>query len=276
MPAVCAVRSFIRCGIFLPWVLLALLMTVLWGCAAHLGIYHTVEPGQTLYSIGRAYGVDTHYLARVNGVNDPSNLKVGQRLYIPEARDRVTVPRTVPMPPPPSPSTSVVAEEPATPPPSAQSKQPSPSSKPGPPGRSTNAKSEPPKPSTPSAGDKGRFQWPLKGTVIRQFGTVGGTMNKGIEIACPPGSAVRSAGAGKVIYSGDGVTGYGNLIIIRHDDGFFSVYGFNQKNLVSVGNFVSRGQRIALSGAPPGGGSPRLHFEIRTGKDAVNPLFYLP
>jgi lipoprotein NlpD len=112
--------------------------------------------------------------------------------------------------------------------------------------------------------------------VVRNFGSSGGTLNKGIEISSPVGSAVHSAGAGRVIYSSDGVAGYGNLIIIRHDDGFFSVYGFNKKNLVQVGTFVSRGQRIALSGSPPGGGSPRLHFEIRNGKDAVNPIFYLP
>ena len=85
-----------------------------------------------------------------------------------------------------------------------------------------------------------------------------------------------AAAAGKVIYSGDGVSGYGHLIILQHRDDLFTVYGFNQSNRVRQGDYVGQGEKIALSGTPPSGGSARLHFEVRQGKQAVDPLLYLP
>ena len=254
-------------------------LVLLAGCAAQPSFYHTVEPGQTLYRIGQAYQVDARHLARINGIDDPTSLRVGQRVFIPGATQAVVVPKNLVNPEPPS--QRAAGKKPP-------GQELSPSSKPAltsPANPQTPhtplPKTETPAPATgqptaPQVPEKGRFQWPLKGPVVRNFGSTGGTLSKGIEIYSPVGSAVHSAGAGRVIYSSDGVAGYGNLIIIRHGDGFFSVYGFNKKNLVPVGTFVSRGQRIALSGYPPGGGSPRLHFEIRNGKEAVNPIFYLP
>lgn len=255
------------------------LVIFLGGCATQPGFYHTVEPGQTLYRISRAYQVDEHHLARINGIDDPTTLRVGQRLYIPEGTEAVPVPKEKPTPPAATLGLGA-AEKPVTAPPSGPARGagkdlPSRKTTPVPPAKASPV-APAVKPPASRAPEKGRFQWPLKGTLLRGFGADGGVMSKGIEIASPVGSAVHSAGAGRVIYSSDGVAGYGNLIIIRHDDGFFSVYGFNKKNLVAVGTFVSRGERIALSGTPPGGGSPRLHFEIRNGKDAVDPIFYLP
>ena len=101
-------------------------------------------------------------------------------------------------------------------------------------------------------------------------------MYKGIEIAVPQGTKVIAVASGKVIYSGNAIPGYGNLVIIEHSDSFFSVYGYNQKNLVKMDDFVGQGDAIALSGVPPNGQSARLHFEIRKGKSAVNPILYLP
>lgn len=267
-----------RHSLFLPieglFRVLVIALLYLPGCAAQPGFYHTVEPGQTLYRIGRAYQVDESHLARINGIDDPTTLRVGQRLYIPEATRAVAVPVEKPVPGPKAqtgktPERTTIPPKVATEPPSKPVAKTAPAVKPWP----RSSADHPPAPRPP---EKGRFQWPLNGTVIRSFGTNGRVLSKGIEISTPVGSVVHSAGAGRVIYSSDGVAGYGNLIIIRHDDGFFSVYGFNKKNLISVGTFVSRGQRIALSGTPPGGGSPRLHFEIRNGKDAVDPIFYLP
>lgn len=255
----------------LPVVAIALLY--LPGCSAQPGFYHTVEPGQTLYRIGRAYQVDERHLARINGIDDPTTLRVGQRLYIPEATRAVAVAVEKPVSSPSAQAKKPPERKPLQPQaPSEPLSKPTAKTAPAAQPLSRGPAEKPP----PRAPDKGRFQWPLKGTLIRGFGSNGGVLSKGIEIAAPAGSPVHSAGAGRVIYSSDGVAGYGHLIIIRHDDGFFSVYGFNKKNLVTVGTFVSRGQRIALSGTPPGGGSPRLHFEIRNGKDAVDPIFYLP
>ncbi|TLM60958.1 MAG: hypothetical protein FDZ69_13695 [Deltaproteobacteria bacterium] len=122
----------------------------------------------------------------------------------------------------------------------------------------------------------GTFVWPVRGQVVTEFGTAEGASSKGIEIAVPHGTPVTAAAAGKVIYSGNGIRGYGNLIILEHADNYFTVYGFNARNLVAVDSFVGQGDKIALSGAPSGGRSPRLHFEIRKGKTAANPIFYLP
>ena len=254
-------------------------LVLLSGCAAQPSFYHTVAPGQNLYRISRAYQVDAGQLARINGIDDPTSLRVGQRLYIPGATQAVIVSKNLANPEPPS--QRAAGKKPPGQELSTSSKPALTSpAKPQTP-HTPLPKTETPAPATgqptaPQGPEKGRFQWPLKGPVVRNFGSSGRTLNKGIEISGPVGSAVHSAGAGRVIYSSDGVAGYGNLIIIRHDDGFFSVYGFNKINLVQVGTFVSRGQRIALSGSPPGGGSPRLHFEIRNGKEAVNPIFYLP
>ncbi|NJC88345.1 MAG: hypothetical protein FIB02_07405, partial [Desulfuromonas sp.] len=120
------------------------------------------------------------------------------------------------------------------------------------------------------------FVWPVRGQVVTEFGTIEGKSSKGVEIAVPHGTPVTAAAAGKVIYCGNGIRGYGNLIILEHADNYFTVYGFNAKNLVAIDSFVGQGDRIALSGAPAGGKSPRLHFEIRKGKTAANPIFYLP
>jgi lipoprotein NlpD len=230
------------------------------------GVYHVVEPGQTLYRIARTYGFDEARLAKANGISDPTRLEVGQRLYIPGATRPLPVPaahsKTTP-PSKPAPVTPAKQGNPAPAPPKARptaEKSPQlgkPESLPGP----------PPAPGT--------FAWPVRGDVIMEFGTGEGASQKGIQIAVPSGTPVSAAAAGKVIYSGE-IRGYGNLVILEHADNFFTVYGFNAKNLVAVDSYVGQGDRIALSGTPPGGESPRLHFEIRKGKTAANPIFFLP
>ena len=110
-----------------------------------------------------------------------------------------------------------------------------------------------------------------------QQGNLGTVIDsRGFEIEAEPGTPVLAAAAGKVIYSGDGVKGYGHLIIVQHKNDFYTVYGFNSRNLVKQGDFVSQGEQIAVSGTPPGGGEARLHFEVRKKKVAVNPILYLP
>lgn len=247
--------------------LLVLLCPILFSCASH-GIYHVVEPGQTLYRIARTYAVDEAHLAKVNRIDNPRRLEAGQRLYIPGA----THPRQVSVDPPKAPPAPVVPPPPAK----AAKPKPAPSSvktksvakKPVPIGTAEEIPGPRPVPGT--------FVWPVRGQIVTDFGTAEGKSSKGIEIAVPHGTPVTAAAAGKVIYSGNGIRGYGNLIILEHADNFFTVYGFNAKNLVAVDSFVGQGDRIALSGAPSGGKSPRLHFEIRKGKTAANPIFYLP
>lgn len=255
-----------RCG---P-TLVILVATVVLLAACHSGIYHTVEPGQTLFRISRTYGVDSDYLARINNISDPTQLRVGTRLYIPGANQHRTVAVVTPKPSVSTPTRSPVpSPRPAPAPTSTPAPQPAPAPQPTPaPSVSTAA---------PSTAAQQKFHWPLRGKIVRQFSTTAEAgSGRGIEIAVRSGSDVHAAEAGRVIYSGDGVSGYGFLVILQHDNQLFTVYGFNQRTLVNQGAFVSRGERIALSGVPPSGGEPRLHFEVRQGKEPVNPHLYLP
>ena len=246
--------------------ILVAVQVLLVGCAA-TGVYHVVEPGQTFYRIAKTYGVEEAHLARVNNISNPGRIEVGQRLYIPGAR----VPLIVPSQPPGKERASSAA--PATPgrtgkkaSSAAPSTQPAPAAQAKPTDDSVI-------PGPPPV--LGTFVWPVRGKLITEFGTIAGKSSKGVEIAVPHGTPVVAAAAGKVIYSNN-MRGYGNLIILEHADNYFTVYGYNAKNLVAVNSFVDRGERIALSGTQANGKSPRLHFEIRKGKTAVNPIFYLP
>ena len=245
------------------WLTVICLTLLFWGCTPRGGIYHTVREGQTLYRIGKTYGLDERYLARINSIDDPSRLRVGDRLFIPGASREKYVPSTVP-------STPVEAASAAhRTPPSTRPAHAAVSS-----GRSSAKRTNQPPPIPPAK--RGRFTWPVRGKILKEFGTKGSAYRKGLEIAAAKGGTVVSAAAGRVIYSGNGIRGYGNLIILKHDDSFYTIYGFNAKNLVESGSFVSKGEKIALAGSPPNGGSPRLYFEIRHGKTAVDPIFYLP
>ncbi len=244
----------------MTFLLLIAVSSVLLG-ACEAGVYHSVKRGQTLYRISRTYDIDEAYLARVNGISDPSQLSIGMRLFIPGA-DRVkhvqivkpqTAGKNVPAPP----KKKTAVKQPV------RKKIPSAPAKPlSPDVKATQVK---------------KLQWPLRGKIVRSFSSkTKAGRGKGIEISVRSGSHVAAAEAGKVIYSGDGVNGYAFLIILQHENDFFTVYGFNRKNLVRQGDFVSRGEQIALSGTPPSGGKPRLHFEVRKGKQAVDPILYLP
>ena len=248
------------------------LVCFLFACTTGGGVYHTVKKGQTLYRISRTYGVEESYLARINGISGPSLLQSGQQLYIPGAQHVRHVPVTNRSAPA---NTRARASSPPRPSPAESAGKPAPVPKAVPVPRAAKPETVQ-APKKPPTAERGRFIWPAKGKLVAKFGDKKGGVCKGLEIALKKGTAVVSAAAGKVIYSGDGITGYGNLVIVRHDDSYFTVYGYNRKNFVSKGDFVSKGQKIALSGAPPKGGPPRLYFEIRYGKKPVDPIFYLP
>lgn len=216
-----------------------------------------MKPGQTLYRIAMTYDVDENRLARINNIRDPSQLKVNQKVFIPGVTQLRNVPATVTKQPTVKQPSQTKSNKTAT------AKQPT--SKPAAPRSEFSSK--------PS---KGVFIWPVQGKILNKFGSQSQKVYKGIEIGVPKGTKIVAAASGKVIYSGNGIPGYGNLVIVEHSDGFFSVYGYNQKNLVKMADFVGQGDEIALSGVPPNGQSARLHFEIRKGKSAVNPILYLP
>jgi murein DD-endopeptidase MepM/ murein hydrolase activator NlpD len=124
--------------------------------------------------------------------------------------------------------------------------------------------------------DATAFRWPVHGRIISSFGaSPSGDLNEGINLAVPEGTIIKAAEAGTVLYSGDGVEGYGKLVLIRHGDGWVSAYAHNSEIRVKKGDAVSRGQTIAAAGMTGSVSSPQLHFELRKDAKPVNPLDYL-
>ncbi len=235
---------------------------------APTGIYHTVKPGQTLYRIAKIYEIDEARLASINRIKDPKQLKASQKLFIPGVTQLRKVPATATISRSSSPR---VTSSPSTTKKTSTTKISKPVVKR--PGAKKSAATKPIRSAKPA---KGLFIWPAKGKLLNKFGTQNKNVYKGIEIGVPKGSKVVAAASGKVIYSGNAIPGYGNLVILEHSNSYFSIYGYNQKNLVKQNDHVGQGEKVALSGLPPNGESARLHFEIRKGKSAVNPILYLP
>lgn len=124
---------------------------------------------------------------------------------------------------------------------------------------------------------KGGFTWPARGKLLARFGPLGkGQHNDGINIEVPRGAPVRAAADGVVAYAGNELRGFGNLLLIKHSDGWMSAYGHNDELAVRRGDAVKRGQVIAKAGASGNVRSPQLHFELRKNADAVDPLRHLP
>lgn len=213
--------------------------------------YHTVKRGESLYSISRMYNVDITTLSKVNNLQTPYALSVGQRLLLPASVSSYT-PTTAKTSTPP---TNAVAQA------KTSSSSTLPKEMYTPPAKNRNAK----------------FAWPINGTVISGFGNLGsGRKNDGINIKAPLGTAVKAADSGIVAYAGSELKGFGNLILIKHTDGWITAYAHNDKLLVRKGQKVTRGEKIATVGSTGSVTTPQLHFEVRAGKKAVNPRTYLP
>ncbi len=258
------------------------------------GDIHVVEPGQTLYGIARIYGVHVSDIVALNGLSS-QNIQVGQRLKIP-AGGATTAPTRMaslktgsaagaapkplgtltvkadgtPAPPVRSVPTTKVASAPAAPdlpavPVVPVSVNPKPSSS-----SAVNQAADPP------SANGTTFRWPVRGRIISGFGPkANGERNDGINLAVPEGTSVKAAEAGTVIYAGNELAGYGNLILIRHADGWVSAYAHNEEIDVKRGDSVQRGQIIAKAGTTGSVSSPQLHFELRKGAKPVNPMDYL-
>ncbi|MEM7071009.1 MAG: M23 family metallopeptidase, partial [Pseudomonadota bacterium] len=215
-------------------------------------IVHIVVKGQSLSIIAKKYQVSMARLARDNGLKVPWVLRVGQKLYVP-ARFHTTakanqqnIKNTQTPRPYPSPSNVV-----------------------------QNKKKIFIAQNLPQRKHK-NFLWPVRGKLISNFGPgKNGIYNDGINIAVEEGSAVHAAENGVVAYSGDGLPGLGNMILIRHADGYISAYAHNHILLVKRGQKVKRGQVIARAGSTGNVASTQLHFELRKGARALNPIKYL-
>ncbi len=227
------------------------------------GVYHKVRAGETLWRICYTYRANMKTVCRFNRIKDPERISVGQEIFIPGA-DRVR--RVEPAPMRTGLEDTAGAETTAR---SVGGGQPSrPSAK--------VATPETTGPTQAGGPTKLQFVWPVKGPVTSWFGARKGRPHDGIDIASPKGTPVLAAERGKVIYSDDGIAGYGNLIIIQHEGGFHTVYGHNARNRVDVDEVVVKRQVIAEVGNSGRTTGCHLHFEIRKNQVAVDPMLYLP
>lgn len=206
---------------------------------------YRIQPGDTLTSISRDTGVSVDRLIALNGISNPSLIRVGQRLRL---SDDAAVPSGMMADRDSGGSSAMGGSEPVTEPASAPGKV------------------------TPAAdASKIAMVWPAKGEIIQRFTP----QTKGIDIAGPIGEPVIAAAGGNVVFAGDAVRGFGNLVIVDHGDGFITAYAHNDKLLVKKGDAVAKSQKIATLGQS-GTTSPRLHFEVRRNGTPVDPLRYLP
>ncbi len=233
---------------------------------------HVVERGETLYSVSRRYNVDTRSLALLNAMSRPWTIWPGDELVLPPlARDqgREQTPATVSAAPPP------ISKPPVPKPASSLPKDKAVSL------TSAAPKIDPPRApagetlETPAGAHD--FIWPVSGPVLRGFGAgPDGVRNDGVNIAAPEGAEVRASADGEVVYAGDELVGFGNLILIRHAGGWVSAYAHSEKLLVKEGDSVRQGQPIASAGASANASAPQVHFELRKGREPVDPAEYLP
>lgn len=231
------------------------------GCGVPFGIYHKIEPGQTLYRIARTYNTSVQKIVEVNRLKHPDALRAGQQVFIPGA----TRTRYV--------ATSAAATRPEpTRKPSSVSSKPRVKSAQKPVAKSNKAAP----PILREAGPAPNFGWPTRGKISSSFGKLDDRNHDGIDISADRGTEILAAADGTVIYAGNGLRGYGNLIILKHPNGYSTIYAHNQDNLVKKGSFVAKGEKIGTVGSTGRSSGPHLHFEIRAGKKPVNPLKYLP
>ncbi len=226
---------------------LLIFSAILFACGSPYGIYHTVQKCQTLYRISKAYNVPVEEIMKTNNIDDPSSLKIGEKIFIPGADKELYV----------EPYCEGVALVPET------------------------RKEEKKKPvlkkydnsNIPSFSG---FIWPVNGKIFSHFEQTKERRHDGIDISAPEGTPIRASAGGRVIYSGSGIRDYGNIVIIKHVDNYFTVYAHNSENNVLEGDIVNQGQIIGKVGRTGKASGPHLHFEIRKGKKPVDPLKLLP
>jgi murein DD-endopeptidase MepM/ murein hydrolase activator NlpD len=245
---------------------------------------HVVAPGETLYRISRKYSMPVAELARVNNIPPHTKLGIGDRLNIPanrataraaqpEAPKVAAQPKALSAPPKAKPEVQTAALPKAQPKagPVLASHQPVESAH-------VATPAEPPETTNParSGNPSLSFRWPAKGRIIAGFGPkTNGQSNDGINIALPEGTPVKAAEDGVVAYAGNELKGYGNLVLVRHADGYVTAYAHAKELLVKRGDPIKRGQTIARAGQTGNVDAPQLHFEIRKGPAPIDPMPHL-
>ena len=237
---------------------------------------HIVNRGDTLMSIARRNNVPVGELAKANNLDQSARLSLGMKLTVPGSKSAAVAPVAQPVAaaaivqPVAPPATTKMAAA-GGPPQAARLAQ-----------TTTNVAEEKPVveaasvKSSEATGALPTFRWPVRGKVITSYGAkTNGKANDGINLAVPEGTPVKAAEDGVVAYSGNELKGYGNLVLVRHSNGYVTAYAHASELMVKRGDTIKRGQIIAKSGQSGEVGSPQLHFEIRKGSSPVDPLQFL-
>jgi murein DD-endopeptidase MepM/ murein hydrolase activator NlpD len=232
---------------------------------------HVVGHGDTLLSIARRNHVSLPDLARANNLNPSSKLSLGEKIVVPASRVAAATPAATPVAVQPlaaAPVPQVTKFAAAETPQKARLAQATPNAE--------EPAVESPVKAAESTGAVPTFRWPVRGKVITAYGAkANGKANDGINLAVPEGTPVKAADDGVVAYSGNELKGYGNLVLIRHANGYVTAYAHASELMVKRGDTIKRGQVIAKSGQSGEVQSPQLHFEIRKGSSPVDPLQFL-
>ena len=230
---------------------------------------HVVASGDTLSRISRLYQKPVNEIAKANNIQATTTLNVGDRLVIPGLQTAAAVKQ---------PPAAAVAAQPAKPVPSTPPKasEPVQSASVVTPAGADAANADEAAKLAEGTGALPKFRWPANGRVIAGFGpTTNGQQNDGINIALPENTPVKAAEDGVVAYAGSELKGYGNLVLVRHPNGYVTAYAHAKELLVKRGDQVKRGQVIARSGQTGNVNAPQLHFEIRKGASPLDPTRFL-
>lgn len=201
------------------------------------GVFYVVREGDTLAEIAAREGIPLEDLAEINGMATDTRLEPGQAIFILSQAARASD-RPPPATPPPAEAPPAVAEVPTS---------------------------------------QSAFAWPLHDQRMSStFGRRWGKMHEGIDLAAPMGTPVLAARDGVVLYAGNGVRGYGNMVVLQHDGDLLTAYAHASALLVKIGDWVHAGQEIARVGQTGHATAPHLHFEVRRGQVPQNPLRFLP
>lgn len=257
---------------------------------------HDVKAGESLYQIARQHNVKTTDLQAANGISDPRKVRPGTVLKVPGAGSATAeaAPATQPQAPATPMSTPAPASQPEQPRKLAMA--PTILNSPAPPPTATDAPAtgsspsvvvEPPAAGAPSAEAPqksavvppivtSKLRWPVQGKVLSGFGPrADGTHNDGVNVSVPMGTEVHVADEGTIAYAGSELKGYGNLVLVRHDNGWVTAYAHTEEILVKRGDRVKRGQVIARAGKSGQVDQPQLHFELRQGSKPVDPTPFM-
>jgi len=240
---------------------------------------HFVNHGDTLASIARKNHISSAELARANGLDPSAKLKLGTKLNVPGAKTAALAAPVAAAPVTAAPVAGTLQPVAAAPAPAMKMAAAAPVQSARLAQATANVEEKPaetPAKAAETTSSLPTFRWPVRGKVVTSYGAkTNGKSNDGINLAVPEGTPVKAAEDGVVAYSGNELKGYGNLVLVRHSNGYVTAYAHASELLVKRGDTIKRGQVIAKSGQSGEVASPQLHFEIRKGSSPVDPLQFL-